>query len=43
MTLLGDTGYIWTNIWLKKFSEKYNIKNEEILSSKNRIKLNKFQ
>lgn len=43
MSLLGDLGYVWRKIWLTKFAQKYNIRQEFVTAGENKIKLNPFE
>ena len=43
MSLLGDFNYMWSSMWFKKFSDKYNIRQEFIHAGENKIKFNPFE
>lgn len=43
MTLMGDYSFAWSSIWLKKFADKYNIKQEYIHGGENKVKFNIYE
>ncbi len=43
MTLMGDFSFCWSSIWLKKFADKYNIKQQYIHGGENKVKFNIYE
>ena len=43
MTFLGDFSFSWSSLWLKKFADKYNVRQEYIFSGENKVKFNMFE
>lgn len=43
MSMIGDFGYSWNSLWLKKFADKYNIKAEYIHGGSNKVKFNPYE
>ena len=43
MSLIGDFSYSWSTIWLKKFADKYNIRQEYIHGGENKVKFNVYE
>ena len=43
MSLIGDFSYSWSSIWLKKFADKYNIRQEYVHGGQNKVKFNIYE
>ena len=43
MSLLGDFSFSWSSMWLKKFADKYNIRQEYVHGGKNKVKFNVYE
>jgi ClpP class serine protease len=41
--MIGDVGYIWGSLWFNRFAKKYDIKQELIYSTENKIKFNPLE
>jgi hypothetical protein len=41
--MIGDVGYVWSNLWFSKFAKKYGLKLESVYSPENKIKFNRFE
>jgi len=41
--MIGDVGYVWSNLWFNRFANKYDIKQEFIYSPENKVKFNRFE
>lgn len=42
-SMIGDIGYVWSNLWFNRFANKYDIKQEFIYSPENKVKFNRFE
>ena len=41
--MIGDFGYVWNGLWLDRFAEKYDIKQQFVYSPENKVKSNRFE
>jgi ClpP class serine protease len=41
--MIGDMGYVWSSLWLDRFAQKYDVRQEYVYSPENKVKYNPFE